>query len=142
VVNQNFRGVNITIYEGKKRNWQIEEMKRALIKVSHTFELFYPEAKSVIVCGTFNNWDDIAMKKDEAGTWTVTVQVPTGESEYEFGIKFGTNSDTWISDPGNTVKVKNPWGSYSSIMIIEPPDDCTHIRGTEGYRGKIKRQNL
>ena len=45
-----------------------------------------PEADSVCVVGTFNDWraDEFPMHREANGQWKITVQIPLGHYEFKF----------------------------------------------------------
>lgn len=72
-----------------------------------------PDAQSVAVAGTFNNWDvkGIPMRKDALGGWRATVMVPPGRHEYRFVV-----DGQWVSDPNAKECVKNTFGTTNSVL--------------------------
>ena len=75
----------------------------------------YENAKSVVLSGTFNLWDEksFEMQKIDEG-WELTLKVPPGEYEYKFIV-----DGNWIHDPCNSEKTENEHGSYNSIISIK-----------------------
>ena len=65
-----------------------------------------PNAHSVCVAGTFNNWDPAktAMERDGTG-WKATVSLLPGRYEYKFVV-----DGQWMSDPGAKESVRNDFG--------------------------------
>lgn len=80
------------------------------------FRFKAPEATSVFLAGTFNNWSTTAtpMKKKENGIWEVALELGPGRYEYKFVI----NGTTWKEDPINPGKVPDPYGGYNSVFIL------------------------
>ena len=74
-----------------------------------------PEAISVAVAGTFNDWDPSRnpMRKDGTGTWKATLTLPPGTHEYRFVV-----DGDWISDPTATETVDNPFGQTNSVIRV------------------------
>ncbi len=74
-----------------------------------------PEAISVGVAGTFNDWDPSRnpMRKDGAGAWKATLTLPPGTHEYRFVV-----DGDWISDPTAAETVDNPFGQTNSVIRV------------------------
>jgi 1,4-alpha-glucan branching enzyme len=79
------------------------------------FVLKGTQAKSVLVAGTFNNWDPkrTPMRKDGNGGWKATVSLPPGRHEYRF-----VADGQWITDPNAKEQVRNPYGSTNSVVVV------------------------
>lgn len=56
-----------------------------------------PDAQSVSVAGTFNNWqiDATPLNRDADGTWRLSLSLPPGRYEYKFVI-----DGRWCCEPG------------------------------------------
>jgi 1,4-alpha-glucan branching enzyme len=79
------------------------------------FILHQPQARSVAVAGTFNDWDvsRTPLRLSSQGTWKATVWLPAGRYEYKFVV-----DDHWISDPGARESVQNTFGSTNSVLVV------------------------
>jgi 1,4-alpha-glucan branching enzyme len=79
------------------------------------FSLSLPQARSVAVVGTFNDWDlhRTPMRLESNGTWKATVWLPAGRYEYRF-IADGQ----WISDPSARECAQNTFGSTNSVVVV------------------------
>lgn len=79
------------------------------------FTLHMPQAKSVAVAGTFNDWDGkrSSMSPSPGGTWKATVWLPAGRYEYRFIV-----DGQWINDPGARECVQNTFGSTNSVLMV------------------------
>ncbi len=80
------------------------------------FQLSAPQAKSVNVCGTFNEWSTNAgrMTKDSRGIWRGSVQLKLGRYEYRFFV-----DGRWIDDPRAEKTVANQFGSINAILGVK-----------------------
>lgn len=80
-----------------------------------TMTLEAPEARSVIVAGTFNDWqtDKNAFKKHENGTWKRTLTLEPGVYQYRLII-----DGEWRNDPHCTERVVNEFGGENCILRI------------------------
>ena len=79
------------------------------------FTLRWPQARSVAVAGTFNDWDAnrTPMSPSPAGAWQAAVWLPAGRYEYRFIV-----DGQWISDPGARECVQNTFGSTNSVLVV------------------------
>lgn len=81
------------------------------------FSLHAPQAKSVSLVGTFNQWDpqkNPLTGPDRRGIWTTLLPLAVGRHEYLFVI----NGDTWLPDPG-ALPIEDGMGSLNSLVIVE-----------------------
>lgn len=71
-----------------------------------------PNAKKVLVTGTFNNWNerDLRMQKTATG-WTLPVYLKDGTYEYKFIV-----DGEWIIDPDNPNRRDDGRGNYNSFI--------------------------
>ena len=78
------------------------------------FRLSMPQARTVCVVGTFNNWDTkrTPMKKDATG-WKANVPLAPGRYEYRF-----VADGQWLSDPNAKESVGNDFGSTNSVLVV------------------------
>ncbi|MFH0760601.1 MAG: hypothetical protein V2A67_03765 [Bacteroidota bacterium] len=86
------------------------------MKPNHAFVLDgFPEAQTVIVCGSFNNWqeDGYWMARID-GKWTFPICLKPGKYTYKFIV-----DGQWILDPGNSLWEPNEYGTDNSVVWIE-----------------------
>ncbi|MBC8143608.1 MAG: alpha-glucosidase C-terminal domain-containing protein [Armatimonadetes bacterium] len=96
----------------------------------HTFMFAAPpQAKTVNVAGTFNNWDKNAlpMTKGADGVWVVQTRVPLGKSQYKFVI----NGETWVTDPEGKSE-DDGGGNNNSVLLKAPKEYATPARVGDG----------
>jgi 1,4-alpha-glucan branching enzyme len=88
-----------------------------VIDPNYTFVLKkYPNAKKVLLSGSFNNWADegyMMQKKD--GVWTFPVYLAAGKYTYKFVV-----DGQWIIDPENELYEENEFGTGNSVLWIDP----------------------
>jgi 1,4-alpha-glucan branching enzyme len=79
------------------------------------FSLNMPQARSVAVVGTFNDWDQrrTPLNPESKGEWKTTLWLPAGRYEYRFVV-----DGEWISDPGAKECVENTFGSTNSVLVV------------------------
>ncbi|MEO8150170.1 MAG: glycogen-binding domain-containing protein [Bacteroidia bacterium] len=91
----------------------------------YTFKLKgYPNAKQVVLSGTFNNWKEgeLLMKKSDDG-WQLPYVMRPGNYEYKFIV-----DGNWITDPSNNKITKNDQQTFNSIIVIKP-NYTFHLKG-------------
>src|SRR5438132_1537074 len=79
----------------------------------------FPEAQSVHVVGTFNDWrpGSIALEdQDHDGVWRATVVLPAGTYEYMFVV----DGERWVPDHLEDRLVADDFGRENSIVIVRP----------------------
>jgi hypothetical protein len=100
-------------------------------KTNHVFKLRdLNKAKKIIVAGSFNNWNEKALKmqwKDSA--WQLPVYIAEGTYTYRF-IADGK----WLTDPDNTEKLPNEFNEYNSVLRIGLP----YVFKLDGYTNAKK----
>src|SRR5437764_199446 len=79
----------------------------------------FPEAQSVHVVGTFNDWrpGSIALEDhDHDGVWRATVVLPAGTYEYMFVV----DGERWVPDHLAERLVAVNFGRENSVVIVRP----------------------
>lgn len=87
------------------------------LKANHIFELEkYPDAKSVIVTGSFNGWNTQGYRMvKEGGKWVLPIYLRPGKYTYKFIV-----DGTWILDPANKLYEQNEYNTYNSVLWVDP----------------------
>ncbi len=80
------------------------------------FKLYAPEAKKVVLAGSFNKWNNnkLLAKKDNKDSWVVKVGLKPGRYEYKFIV-----DGSWINDPHCTSCVANSLGSHNCVVEVK-----------------------
>ncbi len=84
-----------------------------------TFTFHAPEAKSVHLAGSFNNWHTGSHplhqdKRDKMnGTWQRIVYLEPGVYEYRFVV-----DGVWHDDPGSIERWTNEFGSFNCVIWV------------------------
>jgi len=76
-----------------------------------------PEARSVAVVGTFNDWraSGYEMRRGSDGSvWTVTLWLPEGRYEYAFLV----DGDNTVPDPSAPLHQDDGFGSRNAVLIV------------------------
>ena len=79
------------------------------------FNLDAPEAKEVILAGSFNEWDPSAraLKCDKKGVWRTWLNLPAGQHQYRYIV-----NSQWQEDPNCDNRETNPFGSFNSVVRV------------------------
>ena len=78
------------------------------------FSLSRPQARTVGVAGTFNNWDSKRHPMQKEGSrWKATILLAPGRYEYRF-----VADGQWFSDPNAKDSNQNPFGSTNSVLVV------------------------
>jgi transcriptional regulator with XRE-family HTH domain len=80
-----------------------------------TFEYTAPDAKKVLLAGSFNGWNTktSAMKKEKGGVWKKAETLKPGRYEYKFIV-----DGQWRIDPTNHITSQNTYGSQNSVKEV------------------------
>jgi len=78
-------------------------------------KLVKPEAKSVCVAGSFNEWNPAKtpLTRRGDGTWIGELSGISGRHEYLFVV-----DGQWLPDPNAKESVQNPFGGRNSVLVI------------------------
>lgn len=81
-----------------------------------TFSIYAPEAQSVYVTGSFNDWslDESCRLNNDSGTWKLTLALKPGIYKYQFIV-----DGKWQEDPGNAMKERNSFGDINSLVEVK-----------------------
>ena len=89
-----------------------------LVPVS--FSLHMPEAGSVAVVGSFNDWHpkECSMRRDRE-MWTATLHLPSGRYEYAFMV----DGKSIVPDPGAHIHQDDGFGNQNAVLIVGNHDE-------------------
>ena len=75
----------------------------------------FPNAKKVILTGSFNGWNETDLEMIKRGDlWVLQLQLQIGTYEYKFIV-----DGEWIHDPANPNKKRNQYLTFNSILDIK-----------------------
>ena len=85
-------------------------------KVTVTFVFRAPEAGSVAVVGSFNDWDPSrgSMARGSDGSWTVRVELAPGQYEYQFVV----DGSTFVPDPRAIEQRDDGMGGANAVLRL------------------------
>jgi 1,4-alpha-glucan branching enzyme len=87
---------------------------KAVCKVTFKFKT---EAKSLVLVGDFNGWEETAtpMKKAKDGSFSVTVEM---ESGFEQQFRYIADGKIWLNDEAADKYIVSSLGSENSVVIL------------------------
>ena len=80
------------------------------------FVLNAPEAQSVYVTGSFNDWslDEKCRLSNAEGVWKLNLQLKPGVYKYQFIV-----DGKWQEDPSNPSIERNSFGDINSLIEVK-----------------------
>lgn len=73
-----------------------------------------PDARSVAVAGSFNNWDSQRNPlRKEGRAWKTTLWLPHGRHQYRFVV-----DGEWMNDPAEMDSAPNEFGGTNSVLVV------------------------
>lgn len=76
------------------------------------FRLEASKAKTVVVLGTFNDWEERPLKAQKGGVWATWTMLETGRYEYRYKV-----DGKWYNDP-EADTVPNEHGSENCVVEV------------------------
>jgi 1,4-alpha-glucan branching enzyme len=92
------------------------------------FEFTHPNATTVCLAGTFNNWkpESRIMHSSSAGRWWKDIALAPGAYEYCLIV-----DGRWMPDPLASETVPNPFGGRNSILRVAGSPEAAHLADAE-----------
>ena len=80
-----------------------------------TFEYYAPQAQTVYLAGTFNDWDKKAcpLKKGPKEKWTLELSLPLGRYEYRYFV-----DGVWENDQRPVECIPSAFGSWNCVVTV------------------------
>jgi hypothetical protein len=102
----------------KKRSSLEPAAEKPPQNIAVEFILDMPQASSVTVAGSFNNWDisQKPLRKTGNGIWRASVTLPPGRYEHRFVV-----DGQWVNDPKANESGPNSFGAENSVLMVEQP---------------------
>jgi chromosome partitioning protein len=103
-------------YEPSERMQELISKETGEFLCSTAFVLKAPEAKSVYVTGSFNDWslDESCRMANTDGVWNLKVDLKPGTYKYQFIV-----DGKWQEDPANTNVERNSFGDINSLIEVK-----------------------
>jgi 1,4-alpha-glucan branching enzyme len=94
----------------------MEPVAPAVTPAGVRFVLMRPEAKSVALAGSFNQWSASAhpLTRGARGAWAVIVALPAGEHLFMYVV----DGAQWISPPVAEDYVDDGFGARNAIVVV------------------------
>jgi 1,4-alpha-glucan branching enzyme len=91
------------------------------------FKLFAPYNKGAALIGSFSNWEEIPMEKDEEGYFRTRVELEDGAYQYKFRVQ----SKSWFLEADQWVDVVDP---YATDIDDPSQNGVVRIKDGSHYR--------
>jgi len=80
------------------------------------FSLSAPQAMSVFIAGSFNQWNRSShpLKKNKQGIWKISIPLDPGQYEYRFFV-----DGEWQNGPNCSPFIENPFGTVNCLKLVE-----------------------
>ncbi|CAA9582737.1 GH13 / GH13_10 / GH13_36 / GH13_20 / GH13 _2 / GH13_11 / GH13_9 / GH13_37 / GH13_1 / GH13 _31 / GH13_19 / GH13_29 / GH13_40 [uncultured Synechococcales cyanobacterium] len=85
------------------------------------FQLFAPYNKGVALIGSFSDWQEFPMQKDQQGYFRTFVELEDGVYQYKFRVQ----SRSWFFEPDQWVDVNDP---YATDIDAEKENSVVQIK--------------
>ena len=84
--------------------------------MSTSFTIYAPEAQSVYVTGSLNDWslDDSCRLTNQDGSWRISLPLKPGVYKYQFIV-----DGKWQEDPQSSLKERNSFGDINSLIEVK-----------------------
>lgn len=74
----------------------------------------FPDARRVILAGSFNNWNETKTRMAwEDGAWQINLDLLGGKHYYKFIV-----DGQWMTDPRNPIREKDRHGHVNSVLFV------------------------
>ncbi|HEV2800002.1 MAG TPA: hypothetical protein VGW12_05885 [Pyrinomonadaceae bacterium] len=110
------RVVSLTFqYEGSEYTAARVTLPPPSLKGNTTFRLKgYPEARVVVLAGTFNNWNESqVLFAREGDEWVCRIDLTPNRYAYKFIV-----DGNWLLDPSNPDTEEDEYGNLNSVLIV------------------------
>jgi len=103
-------------YEPSERMQELIQKETEEFLGTTAFVLKAPQAKSVYVTGSFNDWslEENCRMTNNDGVWTLKVDLKPGVYKYQFIV-----DGKWQEDPANTNIERNSFGDINSLIEVK-----------------------
>ena len=112
----NVRTAEKEAYEPSERMQQLVQKETEEFLGLTAFILKAPQAKSVYVTGSFNDWslDESCRMSNNDGVWSLKVDLKPGTYKYQFIV-----DGKWQEDPANASIERNSFGDINSLIEVK-----------------------
>lgn len=84
---------------------------------THFFEIYLPEAQSVVIAGTFCNWSTTQhpMTRGDDGWWRSEIEIEPGDHAFQYVV----DGHEWIADFAASGVERNGFGCWVSRLHVK-----------------------
>lgn len=86
------------------------------------FGLFAPYNEAATLIGSFSDWEEIPMQKEDDGYFRTTVELADGTYEYKFRVR----SKSWFFEPDEWVTATDPYAT--EVIDDESQNSVVHVK--------------
>jgi len=107
---------NEVVKHEKRLGMKLVKQKKPFLKIEKRFVFHAPDAVSVKIVGSFNNWvpsEEFTMDRDQEGKWSKRIALEPGTYQYRFLV-----NDIWVEDKNNPNLADNSFGGKNSVIEI------------------------
>ena len=124
-----FGGINSILIVGDEK--EVHQLREIVLNYISERDI-----KRVALVGDFNKWNPQAhiMKKKGKNHFKLTLYLTPGYYHYKFVL----NNNKWIPDPKNERKVKDGFGSFDSILVVDEKYPKVEFKKGDGKILKYK----
>lgn len=81
-----------------------------------TLAVYFPNAKEVMLAGSFNDWNPSAnpLQSQGDGRWVAELELTHGTHEYRFVV-----DGNWTDDPMALAYTPNPFGTFNCVLLVK-----------------------
>ncbi len=103
-------------YEASQRMTELIKKEAAELVAAAQFQLSAPEAQSVYVTGSFNDWslEESCRMSKRNGVWNLQLPLKPGVYKYQFIV-----DGKWQEDPQNQLTERNSFGDINSLIEVK-----------------------
>ncbi|MDE2009776.1 MAG: AAA family ATPase [Candidatus Omnitrophica bacterium] len=103
-------------YEPSQRMQELIQKETQELLKATAFCLQAPDARSVYVTGSFNDWslDENCRMANTDGTWRLSLSLKPGTYKYQFIV-----DGKWQEDPANANMERNSFGDINSLIEVK-----------------------
>jgi hypothetical protein len=112
--------LTIHFFPKHESHMEMDQGEQTLVSVTFTFN--YPQARSVSLLGSFNQWKPggLAMRSaSEKKVWVLELQLPEGRHEYAFLV----DGNVVVPDPKARFSQDDGFGNKNSILFATKADE-------------------
>ena len=96
-------------------SWRASGHQSAATSPEQTLRLLAPEAREVVVIGSFTGWEPRPMERQPDGTWSLAVLLPAGVHSYMYRVDGVT-----VTPPDAPLFADDEFGLRQGVIVVGP----------------------